>query len=62
MAIDRFALAKELNTLRRLAAEKWAASPLPVGEAATKQLKADMQDGPDPARLGMGPLAGSQFE
>ena len=21
-----------------------------------------MQDGPDPARLGMGPLAGSQFE
>ena len=43
MAIDRFALAEELNTLRTLAADKWAESPLPVGEAATKQLKADIE-------------------
>lgn len=29
MAIDRFALAGELNKLRKLAAKKWADDPLP---------------------------------
>lgn len=37
--IDRYALAESLTDLRRLAAEKWAAEPLPSGTAATAALK-----------------------
>lgn len=37
--IDRYALAQSLADLRCLAAEKWAAEPLPSGAAATAALK-----------------------
>lgn len=43
MAIDRFALAGELNKLRKLAAKKWADDPLPVGHLASVRLKADIE-------------------
>lgn len=44
MAIDRVRLAEELNSLRELAAKKWAEDPLPVGQAAWERLKADIEE------------------
>jgi hypothetical protein len=42
VAIDRYALAKEMRALRGLARDKWQQDPLPVGPAATQQLQADI--------------------
>ncbi|MEE2783880.1 MAG: phytanoyl-CoA dioxygenase family protein [Pseudomonadota bacterium] len=40
--IDRYALADEMGEMRRLAAEKWAADPLPNGPEATAALQGNI--------------------
>ena len=44
MAIDRYALARELKTLRTLAAERWKEDPLPTGWAATERLQREIAE------------------
>ena len=43
MAIDRIALARELNHLRELAKEKWKEDPLPTGRDAEVRLRKEIQ-------------------
>ena len=44
MAIDRIALARELNQLRELAKEKWKEDPLPTGRDAEVRLRKEIQE------------------